>query len=42
VFAAAGEAGGKCVFEQVRVDAAGRADGDDLRARRALAPSLLD
>jgi len=25
-------------FKQVRVDAVGRADGDDLRARRALAP----
>jgi hypothetical protein len=27
-------------FKQVRVDAVGRADGDDLRARRALAPFL--
>jgi len=29
-------------FKQVRVDAVGRADGDGLRARRALAPFLLN
>jgi len=29
------DAGGERLFQQVRVDAAGRADGDDLRARCA-------